>query len=224
MALVVAIEETQISSAQRLHRRLEQWQLVVSALASLATQFPTFAPHETLLKAIAVNALYGTNVLAIQHVAKHLTAVLQQANLSSPGPELVENLAVPPPIEGKTHRHHSFASKFAHFFISAERFPIMDSYVIKMVKLHLGSTRTCTDAQSPYVAFCANHRLLKEELGFAITNQELDHYLWLAGLRLVYRKNPGAAINMEVRALFETPDPTLAADLVNLMHSIPSNA
>jgi hypothetical protein len=220
MTLALPIERPQIDAAQRLHRRLEQWQLGDGALASLAKQYPTFALLETLLKASAVNALYGTNVLAIHHVTVYLTTVLQRANRSSAGPELVESLAVPPPINGKTHRHHGFASKFAHFFISAERFPIMDSYVIKMMKLHLGSKRTCRDVQNPYVAFCANHSALKEELGFAITNQELDHYLWLAGLYQAFRKNRQARINKEARSLFERSDDATAADLSSLLPSV----
>lgn len=213
MALSVGIKETQISSAQRLHRRLEQWQLVDSALTSLASQFPGFAPHEALIKVIAVNTLYGTNVLAIHHVARHVATVKKEKDLSSAGPELVESLAVSPPIESKTRRNHSFASKFAHFFISTERFPIMDSYVVKMIKLHLGNERTYTDTQNPYVAFCANHRLLKEELGFAITNKELDHYLWLAGLYLTFLNNSQARINKEAGFLFKQSDTAIAADL-----------
>lgn len=216
MALAISIEQAQIASAQRLHQRLGQWQLIETALASLAKQFPGFAQNETLLKATAVNALYSTNVLAIHHVVMHLVVVLQQANLSSSGPELVENLAVPPPIEGKIHRHHSFASKFAHFFICAERFPIKDSYVVEMMKFHLGRKHAYTDAQSPYLAFYGNHSLLKEELGFAVSNRELDHYLWLAGLFLAFRKNPKAEINQEVRTLFESSDSSIVSDLATL--------
>jgi len=38
-----------------------------------------------------------------------------------------------------TKRHHSFVSKFAHFFIDPERFPIMDSYPVSLLKVHLGA-------------------------------------------------------------------------------------
>jgi hypothetical protein len=74
-------------------------------------------------------------------------------------------------------------------------------YAVQVIRLHLGSKLTLADAQEPYIAFCANHSLLKKELSFAVSNQELDHYLWLAGLYLIYRRKPNAEINREARAL-----------------------
>ncbi|MGH9773866.1 MAG: hypothetical protein ACRD50_02845 [Candidatus Acidiferrales bacterium] len=220
MGLAVPIELEQIAAARRLHQRLDQWQSIDKALASLALQFPGFSLEESLLKATCVNALYGTNVLAIHRLAKHITEVLKNVDLISAGPELVEELAVPPRGHGKVHRHHSFASKFAHFFIDSERFPIKDSYAVEMVKFHLGLKSMEIDPKRPYVAFWKNHRRLKEELSFSVSNPDLDHYLWIAGLYMKYRKNTQADINREVHDLFANGDTCITADLADLVPNI----
>jgi hypothetical protein len=215
MPLTVPLEVEQIAAARRLHERLEGWQSINRALASLDSKFPEFDFNSVLLKATCVNALYGTNVLAIYRMAQHVVKVLGKVDLSSIGPELIEELAVPPQDDGIVHRHHSFASKFAHFFIDPESFPIMDTYAVAMTRFHLGLTFALVDPERPYEAFYKNHSLLKKEFG-RVSNIDLDHYLWIAGLHMAYRKNPRAAINREVRLLFENPDPTIVADLVTL--------
>jgi hypothetical protein len=215
MPLAVALEVEQIAAAGRLHQLLEGWQSTNDALASLGHKFPGFDFNSVLLKTTCVNALYGTNVLAVHRMARHVVEVLGRVDLPSAGPELIEELAVPPQDDGIVHRHHSFASKFAHFFIDSERFPIMDAYAVAMIKLHLGRTSVLVDPERPYEAFYKNHSLLKIELG-SVSNSELDHYLWIAGLHTAYRKNPRVTINREVRLLFENPDPRIVADLATL--------
>ena len=46
------------------------------SLGQLRQALPGFGPTETLLKVVAVNALYGTNVLALMRAAKHVEQVL----------------------------------------------------------------------------------------------------------------------------------------------------
>ena len=48
----------------------------------------------------------------------------------------------------------------------------------------------------------------------------MDHYLWLAGEYLAWRKNQSATINIEVRTLFENPEAQAAGELDSLMPSI----
>lgn len=212
MALAIALQLSQIAAALRLHKRVEQWQLSDKALTALREQFPGFEPHEVLLKATVINALFGTNVYAIERVAKHVAQVMAQAEIRAAGPELVERLANPPPIRGKKKsRNHSFAAKFAHFFVDGERFPIMDSYATQMLELHLGEDHYLSDPERPYVAFCRNLDLLKKEADFTGSYRELDHYLWLAGAYLSWKENGRA--NAEARLLFENPAPDVAADL-----------
>ena len=100
--------------------------------------------------------------------------------------DFVKKLATLPNIKRK---HISFASKFAHFFIDEERFPIYDSYAVKMVAYHLGEQGLVRDTDNPYKAFVANFHQLKQVAGLECTTRELDHYLWLAGMFRKWQKN-----------------------------------
>lgn len=221
----IPIEASQIEAAKRLHGRLQQWKLTDEALALLSKQLPGFAPCEALIKITVINALYGTNVKAILPVARHVSRVLEKPESLSRGPELVEILASIPQDGEKTYpRFRSFASKFACFFIDAERFPIMDSYSVRMVRFHLGKGNYAPDEDHPYLAFAVYYEGLKESTGHKTSNRDLDHYLWLSGEYLAWRKGPKAAINIELRATFENPTAETSADLDALIPSILDNA
>jgi hypothetical protein len=208
MGLAVPLPITRIEVANRLHERLEQWRLADQALGLLKERCPKFAPDACLLKVVAVNGLYGTNVYAITRMAKHVASVFSRADLGTAGAELVERLADLPPAERqKQKRHHySFASKFAHFFVSEDRFPIMDSYALKMLKVHLGRGYSKNPAH-PYAAFVGNFHEVQRLSGFAGSNRELDRYLWLAGEYAAWKKNPSARINSELADLFAQRSP-----------------
>src|SRR6185312_11644177 len=129
--LAVLLTMRQIEAANRLHAKLVQWQVTDRALHTLQESLPGFESETTLLKVAAINQLYGTNVYAVVRMAQHVTAVMQDAN-GIEDADLVEKLAT---LTGQ--KHCSFASKFAHFFIDKKRFPIYDSYAVKMVGCHL---------------------------------------------------------------------------------------
>ena len=74
---------------------------------------------------------------------------------------------------GQPRRYVSFASKFAHFFISQERFPIYDSYAERMLLLHLGAS-AMRDPGRPYEAFTENLRVLMREYVVKSSYRELD--------------------------------------------------
>lgn len=167
---------------------------------------PGFGPEEILLKVVVVNALYGTNVFALVRAATHVHAVLGSADIANAGPELVESLAnIPTTPQARAKRYVSFASKFAHFFIGPERFPIYDSYAERMLVLHLGSTAKREPAR-PYESFVANLVRLKREYGLRCSYRELDRYLWVGGQYRAY-VNGKRMLNAELRQLFEKPSP-----------------
>lgn len=200
----VRLTEEQIAAAGRLHSTLAQWRSTDSALSRLQEGMPRFGPEESLLKVVAVNALYGTNVFALVRAATHVQAVLGSADLAKAGAELVESLAdVPTTSTGRRRRYMSFASKFAHFFISAERFPIYDSYAEQMLLFHLGPLAV-RDLVRPYQAFVANLERLKREYGLRCSYRELDRYLWVAGQHRAYA-NGKRTLNAELLHLFENP-------------------
>lgn len=152
MNLAVPLPISKIDAANRLHEHLDQWRLADEALRMLAQRCPDFEPVTCLLKVVAVNELYGTNVYATTRMAKHTARVLAGADSATAGSELVERLADLPATESqkRKRRHYSFASKFAHFFLDDERFPIMDSYALKMLKHHLGRRHYSDDQAHPY--------------------------------------------------------------------------
>ncbi len=126
----VPLERRQMEVALQLYQKCKGWQATDETLDSLARSFPDFDFKSILLKAAAVNALYGTQVYAVAEVAEHLCNVLRNTTLPAT-PALVEELAKVKFVKGSKHitwTFRSFASKFAHFFIDPNQFPIYDSY------------------------------------------------------------------------------------------------
>jgi hypothetical protein len=205
--LVVPLSMSQIEAAKRLHRQLPQWRVTDSALQALQERFPGFDIDATLLKVVVVNQLYGTNVYAVVRMAHHIKEVMLEAShMDDVG--LVEKLAA---LSGM--KHTSFASKFAHFFIDVDRFPIYDSYAVKMVAYHLGPQGKNGEIEQPYKSFVANLNKLKRCAQLSCTNRELDHYLWLAGMYRKWRAKPGVHIGSEVSSLFSSQSPEAVTDL-----------
>lgn len=194
----------QIEAAHDLHLRLEQWRITDTALQELHIRFPGFDIEATLLKVVAVNQLYGTNVYAVDRMAKHIVEVMH-TDMVSDDVKFVEILAALPALPAKKQRNHiSFASKFAHFFIDKERFPIFDSYAEDMVKFHLSKQEYVKDSKRPYSAFVQNLLLLRNQIQGSCTYEALDRYLWLAGLYHAYRTKANPKINREVEELFRS--------------------
>ncbi len=215
MALAIPLTEAQIAAAGRLHGRLEQWAAADRALFALARQFPGFDADAVLLKVVTINALYGTNVYAVLRMARHAEKVMRTVEAATVSLELVERLAELPSANGGEirRRFHSFASKFAHFFVDPERFPIMDSYAVEMVKHHLGRGNQVTSKSGRYVAFTQNLDKLKALAGLRAKNRELDRYLWLAGQYHTWRRDREARINAELQRFFSAPPADAKADL-----------
>jgi hypothetical protein len=172
--LAVPLAMIQIEAANRLHAKLVQWQVTDQALHTLQENLPGFDIEATLLKVVAINQLYGTNVYAVTRMAQHITKVMPIAG-NMEDVDLVEELAS---LSG--WKHLSFASKFAHFFIDMERFPIYDTYAVKMVTYHLGKQEQDMDTAHPYRAFVENIHRLKRYAQLSCTTRELDRYLWQA--------------------------------------------
>jgi len=221
--LAAPLTDRQIASAVLLHDQLGGWNATDKALALVAARFPEIDYEATLIKVATVNQLYGTNLYAVHRMAAHLADTLSQTNLAQRGDSLadavlVEHLANLPraPGQQQPRRHISFASKFAHFFIDLDRFPIYDSHAVQTVAYHLGSHGRVVDRVHPYQAFVLNLNALKERAALTCTWMELDRYLWLAGQLRAWNSNKTAHVNAEVPALFANPSPTTEAELTIL--------
>ena len=193
MSLTIPLGPDQISAANRIYGQLPHWQLADRALAELADCLPGFRETRCLIKAAAVNALYATHVLALTPVAIHASRVLAKTDLHRAGPELVEELAA---VAEADRRFRSFASKFCHFFIDAERFPVLDGYANEITAIHLGKS-PATD----YVTFAKDFGALRLLSEFRGPNREVDRYLWIAGAYRAY--HAGEKINQEAEEFFD---------------------
>lgn len=205
--LAVPLERKQVEAALELYQKCKRWQVTDEILDSLACSFPDFDFKSILLKAAAVNALYGTQVYAITEVAEHLCSVLRDTTILATH-TLVEELAKVKFARGSIRVFRSFASKFAHFFIDPEQFPIYDLYAVKMLTYHLNGK---SKESLSYGEFADSFLVLKNSLNFPVTTRELDRNLWLSGQLRAWRglppwRKPHNKINSELERLFESSE------------------
>lgn len=215
-SLAVTLTQSQIKAASLLYKNCLIWQRSEEALDVLEEKLPGYSDLVMLLKVVAVNGLYGTHLLAVSRMADHIKEVLAKNGQLLTEPDLVEEIALLPGDNGKapTRRYHSFASKFAHFFIDSERFPIMDSYAVEMVRYHLGAGNDKRDPERPYKAFVENLSQLKSLARLDVGNRELDRYLWITGGYRTFRKRK--PVNVELEQLFKSPSDSLKDALETL--------
>lgn len=144
-------------------------------LKQLSSAFPS--PIEAVsIKAIVLNSLYSTNIIAINKVADPIKRVLKP-NYPT-GPDLIEELVNE--IQGVTNkRNYSFAAKYAHFFIDSS-LPILDGFAEWMLGRHLSRQMQSKD-QRRYHKFTEDIETLKRAAGLSCNCAELDSYLWVAG-------------------------------------------
>ena len=88
--------------------------------------------EEVLVKCVALNHFYNTNIFNIYRVAQHIVSLKIDCNLVDGDPLLVEKIAAVR-INGKEKRFYSFASKYCSMH-KPESYPIYDSYVAKVLK------------------------------------------------------------------------------------------
>lgn len=215
MSLAAPLHQSQLDAASRLYGRMKQWVDSNQALNALSGQWPDFDLDAVIIKVVAVNQLYGTNLYAAIRMARHIVVVVRDVthnpgNVPVDDIELVERMAELPVVSDheRPKRFISFASKFAHFFIDgAKQFPIYDQYAVNMVGYHLGRANEVLHPTRPYWAFVKNLEKLRDLAHLTCTSDELDRYLWLAGLYLEWERDPEAKINSEARNLFEQPSP-----------------
>lgn len=221
MDLTVPLSNRQIEGANELQLILGEGSPTDRALYALKERFPGFGLDAVLLKVAAINQLYYTNVWAVTRMARHVVDVMNRPNASVRDHRLIEELAALPRADGqRTNRNHlSFASKFAHFFIDAEKFPIYDTFAAKMLIHHLGLQAAVADPLHPYRTFLENFVNLKKSAELTCTTKELDSYLWLAGLFREWKKSGDKArINTEVFRLFNDSSKEVQMLLDDLGH------
>lgn len=209
---------SQVDAATALLARCPGLQLTRKTIRRMHAQMPGFDEQACLAKTAVVNSLYSTGVLDVWGVARHVQGILTRADVGKAGPELVDPMAAVPGPDGKIvpRRFTSFASKFAHFFIDSERFPILDSYVEQRMAWHRGCGLRAEPGRRYQEFWCA-FMSLKDSSGLESRgNEELDGYLWLSGQIASAQDKPEVRIGLEVRALMESMD----EEVKRLLHQL----
>jgi hypothetical protein len=218
----VALSREQINAATDLLGRAPGFVATISAMELVRKGAPGFELDACLAKTAAVNTLFATGLLAVTRMAVHLSDVMLREDLDRTSPSLVDCLSALPPTAKKPKQWHltSFASKFAHFFICPDHFPILDSYAETMVLKHLGKGVSYKPGKR-YGQFFERITLLRQQNGLndvsEVSNRVLDGYLWIAGQYAAWRKEPAGPINAELRELFEEKNDPMVVKLLKTL-------
>jgi hypothetical protein len=126
----------------------KEYAVVERALAELFRQYPTNDDQaHVLLKVVALNRLYSTNILAVWDVARliyeHRLEVDGALKADPPSPEAVDKI-VELTILATRKRFWSFATKYCSWH-RPESFPIWDSRVLRYLQSLKGSPFTLPD-------------------------------------------------------------------------------
>lgn len=191
-----------IEAARRLYEQyLPRWAVSDAALAQLKVMLPDFDVAANLIRVATLNALYGTNLLAIHPMAVHIADVMSRQVPTDDPVLLVDMIADLPIGHDKQPQRRSFASKFCHFFIDDRRFPIFDAAARAALALHL-RPELRRGIDSSYGAYIAALRALRTSYSIDASDRDLDRYLWIAGMSLAFARGE-QKINRELLALFE---------------------
>lgn len=191
---------------------LKGWANSAHALYAMRDALPGSDLSSVLGRVAAVNSLYNAGVSSVMEMAQHIVGLEQAGELTldnSTGPAIVRRIAHLPDRKPDAPGCQVFASKYAHFFISPERFPIYDQHAARALMRHWGVAPSgVLTGPDRYERFC-------ELMGVVTMNSaeitdvefgDLDAYLWLAGVyRAWHRKRAGLAtedINRDTAQFF----------------------
>jgi hypothetical protein len=154
------------------------------ALTRLVQAFPyNHDLEDVLLKVVAINSLYATNIYAIYDVAKRICELQVDSLLAQGSLELVNEIALVQ-VRGKVRRNYSFASKYCSWH-APHIYPIYDSFVDHLLWAYQKQDKFATFKREEllqYVRYRAvldkfrEHYKLKQ-FGY----KDLDKFLWLCG-------------------------------------------
>ncbi len=193
------ITVAQIAAANALWESVPSWVCSYSALNLLARQLPDHDNDSCFLKTVAINGIFNTFVFDLIGMARHVHKILSNPRKAS-GPELIDALAA----NGKMYR--SFASKYGHFFVDRDKFPILDQYVLKSLAHHRGERKV---SPSSYKEFHTSFLQLHEVCEISYGNKEIDQYLWISGMYRHWLKKGNAELGRDACGLFSSSSPRI---------------
>lgn len=170
--------------ASYIQKYSEKQAVVDAALGNLFQAFPNNTAYEdVLLKVVALNGLYATNIFATNRMAQHIWRLNIDSQLQAGSTDVVERIA-PLQIGDKVRNNYSFATKYCAWH-APDAYPIYDSRVETMLWGYRNQTQFTNfrrqDLRS-YKSF--RDVILAFRNYFQLTDftlREIDKFLWLAG-------------------------------------------
>jgi hypothetical protein len=164
--------------------------LLERTLSELFGLYPTNEdPRHVLLKVVAVNSLYYTNIYAVQAVASHILKHASEIDdaLGNNCIEIVDRVAKVE-IKDKTYNFFSFASKYCHWH-KPEFYPIYDSRVERCLAHHQKRSPLTSWTHSDHWDYPRFHRIICEFRSVhgldALSFKQLDEMLYTEGEKLM---------------------------------------
>ena len=155
---------------------------------------------DVLLKVVALNTFYSTNIKSVFTVAHHIYNLKIDERLKSGDETLVEEIACVTMSNGKVRNEFSFATKYCSHH-NADAYPIYDSYVEKLL-CYLrdidGFAEFHKDELRRFTIFKKVILKIREFYSLeAFTIKEIDKYLWQLG-KEKFPKNYGKSQNKNI--------------------------
>jgi hypothetical protein len=159
------------------------------ALTWLFGSYPANVDHQqVLVKVVALNGLYSTNVFAVTDMADHICGLGIDPALKAGDLAVADRIAALP-TSGL--RHYSFATKYCSWH-QPERFPIYDNLVERLLwsyqrHSHFGDFKR--DDLQDYSRYVAAIRSFMARFGLSgLTFKQVDEFLWLSARELYPQK------------------------------------
>ncbi len=205
----VQLDSEQVMAAVRLWERLDDFRRSDRALFALQGCFPGFDSESTLLKVLALSSVDAAKGSSGVSLANRVQILLSHADVARCGPELVDALAATAVEFGKQSTGGlGFASRFAHFFVDGERFPILDAWSERALEWLIEGPIQGAPGESRYARFARDFAWIASALRLT-RRRELGHWLWIAGQYRAWTRNRRTPMHRSVRALFESGPPEL---------------
>src|SRR5216110_2084664 len=216
--------EIQIHTAHELYEKMEYWKLADKILAKLKENNPSLTDQKlTLVKATLVNSFYSAGCSDIENITSwvvnckpnHPEVYRNIDSNDDVGPiNLVQHIA----LRGRTGtanqiQGYVFASKFAHFFIDTDAFPIYDQYARMLVHFHTDDLNKEEQPNRQYGEYGIFHQKffqLKKHLeqrdSAFYSTKTIDCYLWLAGQYVAWKKGIRKKFYLASHLQLDDPD------------------
>ncbi|HLY28770.1 MAG TPA: hypothetical protein VKQ72_20665 [Aggregatilineales bacterium] len=165
--------------------------VVEQALSKLFGLFRTNTVHdEVLLKVVALNALYGTGILATRKVAEHIVSLKIDPGLGAGQTEVVHRIARIE-IAGKNRNNYSFATKYCSWH-NPIHYPIFDSFVEEMLWGYRKRDGFSSFQRQDLWQYSQLKQAIEDfrtHYGLSMFDlKDIDKFLWLAGKAIFPRE------------------------------------